>query len=168
MLVEIISNIRCGFLTHSWHHGVCAQYSVQWQCATATQQHQKDAITAVLKSMLLSRHCFLLVESQVGHNLRRWWRHMILPLAVIFLPQNSRDLTTRNRVDTESRDPVQPGCPLTKSSFHPFLRMQPPLPSPRHWALQPSPPMAHMPPMALSTWSTLCWLSCKSLSSMRN
>lgn len=81
---------------------------------------------------------------------------------VIFLIQNSRDQTTRNRAVTGNREPAQPGCPLAKSSFHRFLRMQPPLPSRRQRAPQPSQPMAHTPPMAPFTWSTLCWLSCKS------
>lgn len=82
--------------------------------------------------------------------------------------QSSRDRTARNRVFTGSREPVQPGFPLAKSSSHPFLRMQPLLPSPYQWALQPSQPMAHMPHMAPSTWSTLFWLSCKYWSRIEN
>lgn len=85
----------------------------------------------------------------------------VLRFLFIFLIQNSRELTARIRVDTVSREPAQPGCPLAKSSFRPFLRMQPPLPSLRQWAPRPSRPTAHTLHTALFTWSTLCWLSCK-------
>ena len=85
----------------------------------------------------------------------------------MFLNENSRDPTTRNKAGTGSREPAQPGCPWAKSSFHPFQRMPPQLPSLLHRALQHSPPMEHMPPMALFIWSTLSWLSCKYWSNKR-
>lgn len=79
----------------------------------------------------------------------------------VFVTPNSNDLTTRNRAGTRSREPAQPACPLGKSSFPPFQRMLPPLRNLHQRALQASQPMAHTHPMARSTWSTLCWLSCK-------
>lgn len=72
-----------------------------------------------------------------------------------------RDLTVRSRVVQGSRDPVQLILHLVKSSFPPYQRMPSrSLKPPRQPPLQ-SLPMAHMPHMALSTWSTRCLLSCE-------
>lgn len=61
----------------------------------------------------------------------------------------------------ESREPVQPGHTLGKSSFHPFQRMLPQSPNLRQQAILPILPMAHMHLMVLFIWSILFWLSCK-------
>lgn len=67
----------------------------------------------------------------------------------------------KTRLGMESREPVQPGYTLGKSSFHPFQRMLPQSPNLRQQAILPILPMAHMHPMVLFTWSILFWLSCK-------
>lgn len=72
----------------------------------------------------------------------------------------------RSRAGTQTREPAQPAL-LTKSTFHQFQKMQSLLANQHRWALQLTPPMAYMHPMAPFTWSILCWLSCKYLSDKR-
>lgn len=74
---------------------------------------------------------------------------------------SSRELTSRNRAGTASREEAQPDWRLGRNNYHPYRRMLFPSQSPLQWAPRLSPPMARMPPMAHFTWSTPCWPSCK-------
>lgn len=69
-----------------------------------------------------------------------------------------RDLM-KTRLGMENRGRVQLDT-LGKSSFHPF-QMLPQSQNLHQQAILPIPPMAHMRPMVLFTWSILSWLSCK-------
>lgn len=71
-----------------------------------------------------------------------------------------RDLM-KTRLGMGSREAVQPGLTLGKSSFHPFQRMLPQSQNLWRQAILPILPMEHMHPTVLSTWSILFWLSCK-------
>lgn len=64
-------------------------------------------------------------------------------------------------MDRGSREPVQPGHPLARSSCPPSLRMRSPSPSLPLPPSQPRQPTAPTRPTAPSTWSTHCWQSCK-------
>ena len=121
----------------------------------------------IKSSLLLSGSPSTLQQPVLSHSQFYCFYSWCVLRFLLFLTLNSRDLTTKNRAGMGSRELAQLVCLLAKSSFHPFRRMQPPLPSLWQRARQPSRPMAHTPLMAPFIWSTLCWLSCKYYSSIR-